>query len=457
VPRTLIANARLLTLHPGAPFLAAASLVLDDGIVAAVLDDPEPRDVHAERIDAAGGLVFPGLINAHTHCYSSLARGMDAGAAAIDFAALLETLWWRLDACLEAEDVQLSAMLAARDSLRLGVTTLFDHHASYGCIAGSLEQVASGLEQVGVRSVVCFEISDRAGKEAARQALAENVRQAETGWSPPFRLGTMLGLHASFTLSDATLEEAAAVARTHGLAVHVHGAEDGVDRVSGARQGTGVVERLTRFGLLEPGAIVAHGVHLDAAEIRALAAQGVAIAHNARSNMNNGVGRADPGAMARAGAQVVLGTDAYGAGLLAEARAAILLQRQQPRLGSGDVIAECLLQGNPSLAAGRLPLLGRILPGAPADVVVTRYVPPTPCTEANAWAHLLHGEVEPAVRAVFVAGERVLDEARCTLVDEVELGERCRERAALLWERFRRATPRWQTSRGGAGDSGRTT
>ncbi|HZM16046.1 MAG TPA: hypothetical protein VFE28_08605, partial [Candidatus Krumholzibacteria bacterium] len=71
--------------------------------------------------------------------------------------------------------------------------------------------------------------------------------------------------------------------------------------------------------------------------------------------------------------------------------------------------------------------------------------------------HLLHGEVEPAVRAVFVAGERVLDEARCTLVDEVELGERCRERAALLWERFRRATPRWQTSRGGAGDSGRTT
>ena len=453
--RTLIANARLLTLHPGAPFLAAASLVLDDGIVAAVLDDPDPRDAHAERVDAEGGLVFPGLVNGHTHCYSSLARGMDAGPPASDFAGLLERLWWRLDACLEAEDVELSALLAARDSLRLGVTTLFDHHASYGCIAGSLEQVASGLEQVGVRGIVCYEVSDRAGKEAAREALDENARHAAAGWSPPFRLGTMLGLHASFTLSDATLEAAAAVAREYGIAVHVHVAEDGVDRVPGARQGTGVVERLLRFGLLEPGAIVAHAVHLEAAEIRSLAAQGVAIAHNARSNMNNGVGRADPGAMARAGAQVVLGTDAYGAGLLAEARAATLLQRQQPRLGSGDVITECLLQGNPSLAAARLPLLGRILPGAPADIVVTRYVPPTPCTEANAWAHLLFGEVEPAVRTVFVAGERVLDEARCTRVEEKALDERCREHAALLWERFHRATPRWQTSRSGAGGSGR--
>lgn len=444
MPRTLIANARLLTLHPGAVYVEPAALVLDDGIVAAILAEPEPRDAHADRLDAGGALVLPGLINAHTHCYSSLARGLDLPLEPGDFAALLGTLWWRLDACLEPEDIELSATLAAVDGLRLGVTTVFDHHASYGCIDGALERVARGLEAAGARGVLCFEVSDRAGPAAARAALRENVRQAHAGARLPSRLGTMLGLHASFTLSDATLSEAAAVAHAHGLGVHVHIGEDGIDRVPAAASGTGVVDRLARFGLLAPGALAAHAVHLDPGEIRDLAVLGVAIAHNARSNMNNGVGRADAGAMLRAGAQVVLGTDAYGAGVLAEARVATLVQRQQPRLGGGEVIAECVLHANPSLAAGFLPRLGRLLPGAPADVVVTRYVPPTPCHAANVWAHLLHGDVESQVRTVFVAGERVLDEGRSTRVDEADLRDRCRAQAAQLWERFRRASPRWE-------------
>lgn len=445
VPRTVIANARLLTLHPGAVFLEHAGLVLDDGIVAAILDDPEPRDAHADTLDAAGALVLPGLINAHTHCYSSLARGVGLGAEPRDFRALLGDLWWRLDACLEADDIELSAMLAALDGLHLGVTTVFDHHASYGCIAGALERVAAGLETVGARGVVCFEVSDRAGRANAQAALAENARHAAAGASLPSRLGTMLGLHASFTLSDATLAEAAALAREEALDVHVHVAEDTIDRAPAAGRGTGVVDRLARFGLLTPGGLAAHAVHLGADEIRQLAGAGMAVAHNPRSNMNNGVGRADAAAMLRAGAQVALGTDAYGAGILAEARVATLVQRQHPRLGRGDVIAECLMQANPSLAAGFLPLLGRLLPGAPADVVVTRYVPPTPCTAENFWAHLLYGDVESRVRAVFVDGQRVLDEGVSTRVNEAELYGQCREHAARLWERFHRSAPQWET------------
>ena len=445
VPRTLITNARLLTLHPGAEFLERAALLVDDGIVAAILDEPEPQDAHAERIDAAGALVLPGLVNAHTHCYSALARGLGLRREPGDFRALLGELWWRLDACLEAEDIELSAMLAGLEGLRLGVTTVFDHHASFGCIDGALERVATGLETVGARGVLCFEVSDRAGRDQARAALQENARHAAAGPGLPSRLGTMLGLHASFTLSDTTLAEAAALARDASLDVHVHVAEDGIDRVPTAVRGTGVVDRLESFGLLGPGGVAAHAVHLEPSEIRRLAAAGMAIAHNPRSNMNNGVGRADAAAMLRAGAQVVLGTDAFGAGVLAEARAATLVQRQEPRLGSGAAIAECLLHANPSLAAAFLPLLGRLLPGAPADIVVTRYVPPTPCTSANVWSHLLHGEIESRVRSVFVDGERVVDEGRSTRVDEAELQAACREHAARLWERFQQATPRWES------------
>jgi cytosine/adenosine deaminase-related metal-dependent hydrolase len=413
-------------------------------MVTEILAEPDARDSHADHIDAAGALVFPGLVNAHTHAYSSLVRGIDAMLPDGDFLELLQSLWWRLDACLEREDLQLSARLAGLEGLRLGVTTVFDHHASYGCIEGSLEEIAAGFEAVGSRCVGCYEVSDRAGVAAARAALEENRRHAAVGPRLPSRLGAMLGLHASFTLSDDTLQEAAALAAEQHLVSHVHVAEAAVDRVPGAQQGTGVVARLQRFGLLRPGSLVAHAVHLQPEELRALSKAGAVVVHNPRSNMNNGIGRADVAVMQRAGLQVTLGTDAYGAGIHAEARAATLLQRQAPRLGDGAGVCEALWQGNVALAGGVLPHLGRLLPGAPADVVVTHYVPPTPLTSANGWSHFLFGDLEARVRTVFVAGERVVDEGRSTCVDEGELMDHCRERAAALWERFRRARPQWQ-------------
>ncbi|UCE03949.1 MAG: amidohydrolase family protein, partial [Candidatus Latescibacterota bacterium] len=247
--RTLITRARILTLHPGAEFIDGGSLVLEDGVVAAILDDPEPQDAHAERIDAAGALVLPGLVNAHTHAYSTLVRGSGVPVEARDFVQLLQSFWWRLDLSLELEDVRLSAALAAVEGLRLGVTTVFDHHASYGCIDGALDAVAAGLELAGQRGVLCFEVSDRRGAHAARAALAENERYAGQARRLPFRLGSMLGLHASFTLADETLAAAEELARRCNLRAHIHAAEDVVDRVAGARDGSGVVERLERFGL----------------------------------------------------------------------------------------------------------------------------------------------------------------------------------------------------------------
>jgi putative selenium metabolism protein SsnA len=440
--RTLITHARLLTLHPGADPLDDVTLVLDGDRVAAILPDPAATDAHAEVVDAAGGLVLPGLVNAHTHCYSALARGLPVRVEAVDFAGLLRELWWRLDAALEPEDVEVSAALAAVDGLRLGVTTIFDHHASYGAIAGSLDAVVTGLEAAGQRGVLCFEVSDRAGREATQAALDENERFAASLPRPPYVLGAMLGLHASFTLSDATLEAAAGVAQRTALRVHVHLAEDRVDRVADGIDGSGVVERLQRFELLQPGAIAAHAVHVSPDEMRRLAALGVVVVHNPRSNLNNGVGRCDVAALVRAGVQVGLGTDAYGAGMLSEARVATLVQRGAPRLGDGGIVREALLQANVDLAARFLPGLGTLAPGAPADVVVTRYLPPTPLDGRNAWSHLLFGDVEAAVRHVFVAGEPVVQDGRSTRLDEAELAAHARQRAADLWGRFAAAARR---------------
>ena len=440
--RTLVTHARLLTLHPGAPFLDGVTLVIEGGSLSTILPEPEARDAHAEVIDAGGALVLPGLVDAHAHHYSALARGLPFPVQARDFADLLHRLWWRLDAALDLEDVRLSAALAARDGLRRGVTTVFDHHASFGAIESSLDAVAAGLADVGQRGVLCFEVSDRHGEAAAGAALRENERFADTAPDLPGIAGAMLGLHASFTLSDATLERAAAVARRTALRVHVHLAEDPVDHVSGATSGSGVVDRLERFDLLQPGALVAHAVHVDDAERRRLAALGVVVAHNPRSNMNNGVGRCDLPALVRAGVQVALGTDGFGGGMLAEARSGTLVQRQAPRLGDGAVLRECLFDANTDLASRFVPGLGRLAPGCPADLVVTRYVPPTPLDADNAWGHLLSADVEQNLRCVFVAGERVVEDGRSTRIDDGELDAAGREHAAALWSRFASAAAR---------------
>lgn len=122
--------------------------------------------------------------------------------------------------------------------------------------------------------------------------------------------------------------------------------------------------------------------------------------------------------------------------MLAEARTATLVQRQAPRWGDGGAVRECLLDANIDLASRFVPGLGRLAPGSPADVVVTRYVPPTPLTADNAWSHLLFGDVEADVRCVFVGGERVVDEGRSTRTRDDELDAACRAHAAAVWERF---------------------
>jgi cytosine/adenosine deaminase-related metal-dependent hydrolase len=175
------------------------------------------------------------------------------------------------------------------------------------------------LDAAGQRGVICFEVSDRAGAACGRSGAARERALRDRERPGPFALGAMLGLHASFTLADATLEAASDLVRRTGLRVHIHVAEDPVDRIA-ARRDSGQRHRRdasTHFGLLQPGAIAAHALHLDARRDAAGSAElDVFVAHNARSNMNNGVGRADLTAWSRAGVQVGLGTDGYGAGML---------------------------------------------------------------------------------------------------------------------------------------------
>jgi hypothetical protein len=241
------------------------------------------------------GDITPGLVCAHHHLYSALARGMPSPPSTpTTFLGVLEQVWWRLDTALDLEMLAWSAKLGALEALEAGCTAIIDHHESPNAIEGSLSVIADACAEVGVRVVVAYGVTDRHGSDGARRGLAENDRFLREGGRG------MVGVHAAFTCTDDTLAAAAELAVRHGVGVHIHVAE-GPDDV-------GAAERLAE--LSADDWLLIHGVHL--ADDHGLHGT---IVHNPRSNMNNAVGYARP---VRFASPVALGTDGIGADMLAE-------------------------------------------------------------------------------------------------------------------------------------------
>jgi putative selenium metabolism protein SsnA len=411
------------------PEVADGDLVLEHGRVLGFVPFPEG----AVRRDCRGTVVVPGIVCAHHHLYSALARGMPYGLAApSDFLEILQRVWWRLDRALDAESVRASATLGALEALRCGTTTIVDHHASPNFIDGSLDVIADALGALGARAVLCYEVTDRDGMGRAKAGIEENRRFLSA--SRPLARG-MVGAHASFTMSNDTLAACADVARAFAAGIHIHVAEDAVDEDdSTARFGKRVVERLDEHGALDDRALLAHCVHVNEREIKLVESAGATVVCNPRSNMNNGVGHSP---FTNRQGPVALGTDGIGGDLVAEAQAGFFRGRE----AALDLAYSWPLErlASSQRLVGRVydePLFGTLRPGAPADLAVIAYDPPTPFDAASLAGHFLFGWSSGRVRDVYVAGERVLADGRSTLVDEAELTHASHEAATRLWERL---------------------
>ena len=439
----------VISLHPAE--VVTGDVVIEGDRIAAV--GPWPAgDSGMAVIDCRGCLVIPGNVCAHTHAYSALARGMPYRLAPPrDFVQILRRVWWRLDRALDEESIRASARVAAMEALLAGTTTLVDHHASPGAIDGSLDILAEELARLGVRSVLAYETTDRDGPAHARAGLEENRRfLARVAATRPPLVRGLVGAHASFTLSDATLDGCVDLAHSSGCGLHVHVAEDAADeRDAEAAHGRSVLARLERAGALDPAPVLAHGVHLDRSEAALFRASGATLVHNPRSNMNNAVGRAPLGLL---GSRVALGTDGIGADMFEESRAGHLRHLEERSATSDADRPEDPADAGSTdpawplarLAAGaRLsgeafgePLLGRIVAGAPADLVVLDYPAPTPLTSDTLAAHWTFGLSARAVRDVIVGGRVAVRDRRLTAVDQDALAAAARPVAARLWGRL---------------------
>ena len=443
----LIHNATTITWSKQNAVLPNHAVYIEDGLIAAIGPDAEilKKYTQAEKLDAGGQLLMPGNICAHTHFYGAYARGMAIpGPAPRDFPEILKRLWWPLDKALDEKSVRASALVHLIDAIKCGTTTLFDHHASPNFIDGSLDVIAETIEQTGLRAVLCYEVTDRDGDAKAQAGIRENVRFIErVRKEKPAggRLAALFGLHASLTLSDETLHACRDALPTDS-GFHIHVAEHEADQEDSlAKSGLRVVPRLVKHGILGPRSIAAHGVHVDAAEIEMLAASGVWLSHQPRSNMNNGVGAADIDALTTAGIQVCLGNDGFTQDMWAEWKAAYLLHKvwhRDPRKMNGADLAKIAAQNNAALAAQSFPgaSIGEVSVGARADLILVDYHPFTPLTAGNLPWQIVFGFQERMVTMTMVDGKVLMRERRLLQIDEAEIAAKALELAPEVWARY---------------------
>jgi len=381
-----------------------------------------------EVIDLGGKLVMPGMVSAHQHLYTSLARGMPAPLPPPEnFAEMVERRWWRLDQALDLDAVHVAAVVGALDALCSGTTTVLDQHASSRAVAGSLTRVARGMNEVGLRGVLSYEVSDRHGAVGREEALDENASFLKKAQG---RFRGMIGAHASYTLSQDALDGLRELSRSTGAGLHLSVAEDPTDeKLSVEKFGSAAVDRLMASELLNDHSVVAHCVHPSWPELAQLISTGAWLVHCPRSNMTQQVGYAPAG---RFGSRATLGCDLHPGDLFSEAQVADFRSRDA---GQPIDVLRYLTNGHRLASQAFGQSIGPLQPGSVADLLVLDYRSPTPLRAENLAQHLASSLGARHVESVMVDGIWRMWARRPLSVDPNVVAEHAREISAEVWRR----------------------
>lgn len=443
VDSTLIEKGTLVTLGENNRIIKNGSVLIEGNKIKDFGKNQEIKEKHDynRQIDASGKIIMPGLINAHHHLYSTFVRGISLpGKSPKDFLEILEKLWWKLDKNLTEEGIYYSAVVSLIESVKNGTTTVIDHHESQSCQKGALDEIAKAVEKVGLRGSLCLGTSDRYGK--GTEGLEENNRfLSKLNSENSEILRGMVGLHASFTVKNETLEKSVEIAKEHGVGIHFHCAEGKVDQEKNIEKyGKRVVERLNNHGVLGEKSIAVHGVHLDGKELELLKESDTNLVHNPESNMNNAVGYSDVPKMLKMGIRVGLGTDGMSSNMLSQTRCAALLhphEKKNPQVGFSEA-SEILLENNPKIVRKTTGWsIGKIAKDSLADIILLDYNPPTPFNEKSFLGHLIYGLVYQPVDTTICNGKILMKNKKLVSLDEKSLGEKSSEIAAQIWEEIK--------------------
>ncbi|MDR1948994.1 MAG: putative aminohydrolase SsnA [Spirochaetaceae bacterium] len=440
----LIGNGTIVTRDPLCPFIDRGAVAVEGNLIRELGPGEGLREKYrdAEYIDARGRLVMPGFINTHMHYYSTFARGLSLGGKpATTFGEVLRGLWWRLDKQLGPEDVYYSALGPMLDEVRSGVTSVIDHHASPFAVTGSLFKIAEAARLIGIRSNLCYEVSDRDGEAIKDEGIKENLDFAKyCNSQKDDMLKALFGVHAQMTVNEKTLSQCVEAAESAGIGFHIHaaeGIEDVIDALS--KYDMRVIERLYRYKVLSDKTIAVHCIHITAEEMEMLKDSKAAVVHNPQSNMGNAVGVSPVLDMLEKGILVGLGTDGYTADMTDSLKTAAVLHKHARAVPSAAWAEppQMLFENNRTIMERYIDgKVGVIKENCYADIIIVDYRGPTPVNADTINSHILFGVSGRHVDTTIINGKIIMKDRQLQGIDEEALLVKSREQARKLWNRI---------------------
>ncbi len=439
----IIGNGKLITRSQSCPFFEDGAVVLDD---TKVIDIGNTADImkqypKVEFMDVKGNVIMPGMINTHEHIYSAMARGLSIrGYHPQGFLDILDGQWWTIDRALTPAQIRYSALDTMISCIRNGVTTIFDHHASFGSITDSLFLIADAAKETGIRACLCYEVSDRDGKEKAREAVLENAHFIEYARKDDSnRIAGMMGMHAQFTISDETFAYAAQNT-PEGIGYHIHVAE-GIEDLHAClkEHGKRIVDRLYDMDILGQNTLLAHCIYVNPHEMELISDTETMVVHNPESNMGNACGCPPIMEFMQRGILTGLGTDGYTHDMLESYKVANILHKHHlcDANAAWSEIPEMLFENNARIANRYFQQkLGVLEKNAAADVIVLDYNPPTPMNADNINSHILFGMTGHDVVTTIANGKVLMQNRELCEIDVEKVMAEAREESAKLWKKI---------------------
>ena len=440
----IVGNGVLVARDSENTFLNNGAVVIDGNKIIDIgsTEAMKSKYIKHEFIDANGNLIMPGLINAHHHIYSAFARGISLdNPPAKCFTDILKNMWWKIDKQLTLEDVKYSGYATMIDSVKNGVTTMFDHHASPFAVEGSLFTLADVAKEVGIRASLCYETSDRDGVKIAEAGIKENVDFIKHALKDDSHmLNGMFGMHAQFTLGNETMEKSVKAMQGLDAGYHVHAAE-GIEDLQHCLKNHGkrVIERLMDFDILGEKTLAVHSIHVNSRELDIIKDTNTSVVNNPESNMGNAVGCAASMEMMKRGIRVGLGTDGYTSDMFESMKVGNIIHKHNlcdSNVAWGEV-PTMFFENNKEIATNQFGTqVGVLKSGAAADVIIVEYDPLTPMDANNINGHLLFGVSGRNTLTTIINGQVIMKNRVLVNIDEKEMMRKCREVSGKLWSKF---------------------
>ena len=381
-------------------------------------------------------VVMPGFVNAHVHLYGVLAHGIPVDAAPDGFWSFLDDYWWpKVEDALDHDMITAATDWVCAEMLRSGITTFYDILEAPNALPGALHAQKQVVERRGLRGLLSFEATERAGAAIADLAMAENVEFIASCQADPGLVAGLMCFHTVFTCSPDYVTRAFGHAADLGVLTHAH-CNEGVHEGLWAEEHLGMrtLEHYLDLGVAGPGFLASQCVQLSAREQEIIAETGMRVSHMPLANCEVGGGIAPIPELADAGVTIGLGSDGYVNDFYEVMRGAFLVHKarlQDPGTMPASRVLHMATHGG-AQALG-LDRVGRLEPGWSADLQVVDARLPTPLTAHNLAEQLVLWRNHSNVRDVMVAGDWRVREHEVIGADLERMQAKTHEQARRLW------------------------